>query len=71
MYILCYLQYVDVPFSSILDKLSMVEQQLDGDCDRVARRRPKKRDTEQIRTLAKRLSKDLAQLQKEKEEYSQ
>ena len=62
---------MDVPFSSILDELSLVEQQLDVGDDIVARRRPKKRDTEQVRTLAKRLSKDLAQLQKEKEEYSQ
>ena len=55
------------------DPLSAVEQELDsaGDVvqDGVIWRR-RRGDTEKVRKLAKKLSKDVDQLKKEKEEYS-
>ena len=53
----------------MMDELSLVEQQLDGD-EGVVRLRPGKRNTAQVRKQVQKLSRDLAQLQQEKEGYS-
>lgn len=49
--------------------MSLVEQQLDGD-EGVVRLRPRKRNTAQVKKQVQRLSRDLAQLQKENEDVS-
>ena len=51
----------------MMDDLSLVEQQLDG--DEGVRLRPK-RNTAQVRKQVQKLSRDLALLQQEKEGYS-
>lgn len=53
----------------MMDEMSLVEQQLDGDEGGV-RMRPRKRNTAQVRKQVQRLSRDLEQLQKENEDFS-
>lgn len=66
------ISYIPVNFSfddRSMDEMNTVEDQLDGDGEIILQRR-RKGDTEKVRNLAKKLSRDVSQLKKEKEEYS-